>query len=97
MRVLSKRIVREFWQKNPDSKQQLKSWFSNAEKSEWQTPNQVKEELPQSRLIPGNRVIFNLKGNHYRIVVKINYKYGIMWIRFIGTHNEYDKIDPTKI
>jgi mRNA interferase HigB len=97
VRVLSKKVLREFWISYPSSEQQLKSWFLEAIKARWDSPNTVKEEFPNSKLIPGNRVIFRIKGNHFRLVVKVNYKYGMIWIRFIGTHNEYDKIDPTKI
>jgi mRNA interferase HigB len=59
--------------------------------------NYVKDEFPNSRLISGNRVIFNIRGNNYRLVIRVNYKYGMIWIRFVGTHKEYDKIDPLKI
>jgi mRNA interferase HigB len=97
LRVLSKKILREFWDKHPDSEQQLKSWFEEAEKAYWKNPNFVKREFPNSRLLSGNRAIFNIHGNNYRLVVKINYKYGMIWIRFIGTHSEYDQIDPKNI
>jgi mRNA interferase HigB len=81
---------------NPDSEQQLKSWFEEAEKGEWPTPNFVTQEFSNARMIPGNRVIFNIHGNKYRLVVRVNYKYGMIWIRFIGTHNEYDQLIPRK-
>jgi len=97
LRVIAKKILREFWEKYPDSEEQLKSWFQEAEKGAWITPNFIKNEFPNSRLIPNNRVIFNIKGNHYRLVVRVNYKYQMVYVRFIGTHPEYDKIDPTKI
>jgi len=97
LRVIAKKILREFWERYPDSEEQLKSWFQEAEKGVWPNPNFVKNEFPKSRLIPKNRVIFNIRGNHYRLVVRINYKYQMVYIRFIGTHPEYDKIDPTKI
>ena len=97
MRVLSKRRLREFWDKPPDSEQQLKSWFEEAEKADWRNPNFVKREFPNSRIISGNRAIFNIHRNKYRLIVKINYKYGMIWVRFIGTHSEYDQIDPKRI
>ena len=97
LRVLAKKILREFWEKYPDTEEQLKSWFQEAEKNDWPNPNFVKDEFPNSRLIPNNRIIFNIKGNQYRLVVRVNYKYQMVYVRFIGTHIEYDKIDPTKI
>lgn len=97
MRVLAKKILREFWTKHRDSEQQLKAWFEEAEKGLWDTPDKIMQQFPNARIIPGNRVIFNIRGNRYRLIVKINYKYGMLWIRFIGTHQEYDRIDPVKI
>lgn len=97
MRVIAKKILREFWIKHPNSEQQLKAWFREAEKGNWSSPNHIKDQFPNVRIIPGNRVIFNIKGNEYRLVVKLNYNCGMMWIRFIGTHDEYDKINSTKV
>lgn len=97
MRVLAKRILREFWEKHPDTEEQLKSWYQETINGNWPNPNFVKDEFPNSRLIPNNRVIFKIRGNHYRLVVRVNYKYQMVYVRFIGTHKEYDVIDPTKI
>lgn len=97
MRVFAKKILREFWDKYPDSEEQLKSWYQVAVKGDWLSPNYVKEEFPNARLLSDNRVIFNIKGNNYRLIAKINYKYGMVYIRFIGTHKEYDNIDPLKV
>lgn len=94
---MAKKTLKEFWLKYPDSEQQLRSWFQETSKSIWANPNLVKEEFRNARLIPNNRVIFNIKGNNYRLVVRVNYKYQMVYVRFIGTHSEYDKIDPTKI
>lgn len=97
MRVLAKKILREFWTKHRDSEQQLKSWFEEAEKGLWNTPEKIMQQFTNARIIPGHSVIFNICGIRYRLIVKINYKYGMVWIRFIGTHQEYDRIDPVKI
>ena len=97
MRVLAKRILREFWEIHPDTEEQLKSWYQETTKGKWPNPNYVKNEFPNSKLIPNNRVIFNIKGNQYRLVVRVNYKYQMVYVRFIGTHAEYDNIDSTKI
>ncbi len=97
MRVLAKRVLREFWEIHTDTEEQLKSWFQETTNGKWVNPNYVKNEFPNSRLIPNNRVTFNIKGNQYRLVVRVNYKYQMVYVRFIGTHDEYDKLDPTKI
>ncbi len=97
MRIISKKILREFWEKHIDSTQQLKSWFQETSVADWKSPKQIKKDYPSASFLADNRVVFNIKGNKYRIVVRINYEYSMVWIRFIGTHAEYDKIDSTKI
>lgn len=97
MRIISKKILREFWEKHSDSQQQLKSWFQGASKVEWKSPKEIKKEYPSVSILEDNRAVFNIKGNKYRLIVKINYDYQMVWIRFIGIHAEYDKIDATKI
>lgn len=97
MRVIAKRTLREFWEKHRDCEQQLKSWFREAEQAEWNNPNEILAEYPNARIIENNRAIINIKGNRYRLIIKINFKFGMVWIRFIGTHAEYDKIDPKTI
>ncbi len=97
MRVISIKILREFWEIHSDCQQQLKSWFQETRKAEWKNPNEIKLEYPSASLLGDNRVVFNIKGNHYRIIVKINFEYKMVWIRFVGTHSEYDKIDANKI
>lgn len=97
MRVIAKKILREFWEKHPDCEQQLKAWFQETSKTEWKNTKNIKRAYPGASFLADNRVVFNIKGNHYRLIVKINYDYQMVWIRFIGTHAEYDKIDATKI
>lgn len=97
MRVLAKRTLRDFWEKHPDSEQQLKAWYNEAEQAYWKSPNEIKKDYPSASILEDNRMVFNIKGNNYRLIVRINYKYGIVWIRFIGTHAEYDEVDATKI
>jgi len=97
MRVIAKKILREFWEIHPNSEQQLKAWFRETESAEWKNPNQIKQMYPSSSILNNNRIVFNIKGNTYRLVVKINYEYRMVWIRFVGIHSEYDKIDATKI
>ncbi|MBC3539872.1 type II toxin-antitoxin system HigB family toxin [Rufibacter sediminis] len=97
MRVIAKRALRDFWSIHADCEQQLKAWYNEAEQASWKSPNDIKKDYPSASILQDNRVFFNIKGNTYRLIVKINYLYGIVWIRFVGTHAEYDKVDATKI
>jgi mRNA interferase HigB len=97
LRIIAKKVLREFWQKHTDCEQQLKAWFQETSKAEWEIPRDIKKDYPTASFLVDNRIVFNIKGNHYRLIVRINYDYQMVWIRFIGTHAEYDKIDATKI
>jgi mRNA interferase HigB len=97
LRVIAKKVLREFCFKHPDSEQQLKSWYNEAEKAVWKNTHDIKEEYPSASILGDNRIIFNIKGNNYRLIVRINFQYQMVWIRFIGTHSEYDRIDALKI
>lgn len=96
MRVIAKRTLREFWEKHTDCEQSLKAWYREAERANGQNVNQ-KAEYPSASILQDSRIAFNIKGNHYRLIVKINFDYQVCWIRFIGTHAEYDKIDANKV
>jgi mRNA interferase HigB len=97
LRVIVKKILRDFWEIHPDCQQQLKAWFQETSNSQWKHPNDIKKEYPSARILQDNRVVFNIKGNNYRLIVKVNYIYQMVWVRFIGTHAEYDKIDAANI
>lgn len=97
LRVIAKKILRDFWESHADCEQQLKAWFQEASKAEWKNPNEIKQEYPSASILNDNRVVFNIKGNSHRLIVKINYDYQMIWIRFIGTHSEYDKINANEI
>lgn len=96
-RILSKRRIREFWDKYPDSKSYLETWYQTVSKAEWKTPNEIKEFYATVTILKNSRVAFNIKGNDYRLIAKINFEKQWMFIRFIGTHSEYDKIDADTI
>jgi mRNA interferase HigB len=97
MRVIARKTLRDFYEHHADSKTPLEAWFHEAEAADWQGPQEIKNRYPSADILPGNRVIFNIKGNTYRLIVKIHYNTGIVFIRFVGTHAEYDKIDATTI
>jgi len=97
VRIISRRTLREFWIKHNDCEQQLKSWYRETEKATWNSPNELKLEYPSASILENDRIVFNIKGNRYRLIVKMNFEYQIIWIRFIGTHAEYDKIDANII
>lgn len=97
MRVIAKRTVREFWEHHADAKPQLQAWLEDVQRAEWKTPRDIQVVYGDDVILPDNRAVFNIKGNKYRIVTKIHYNTGIVYIRFIGTHAEYDRIDALTI
>lgn len=97
MRVIAKKILREFWEKHNDCEQSLKSWYQEVSKAEWGNPNEIKSEYPSASIIGNDRIVFNIKRNSYRLIVRINFDYHMVWIRFIGTHAEYDRVNTKTI
>jgi len=97
LRVIAKKILREFWELHSDCEQQLKSWYRETCIAEWKNPNEIKVNYPSVSILNDNRIVFNIKESNYRLIVKINFEYEMVWIRFIGTHAEYDKINANKI
>jgi len=97
VRIIAKRTLRDFWTKHADSEQQLKAWYRETEKTEWENINDLKKDYPSASILQDNRIVFNIKGNNYRLIVKFNFEYQVCYIRFIGTHAEYDKIDANNI
>ena len=97
MRIIAKKALRDFWEIHTDCEEQLKTWYHETERANWKTPKDIKTEHSSASFLKDNRVVFNIKGNNYRLIVKVNYDYGVLWIRFIGTHAEYDRIDANNI
>ena len=97
MRVISRKALREFWDDYPDARDALQAWYADAKQANWRSPMDIKATYANASNLPNNRVVFNIKGNHYRLVVAINYDYGMAFIRFVGTHSRYDDIDATTI
>ncbi len=96
MRVIAKKTLREFWQWHPDAEEPLLAWFREVEKEDWGSPAKVKQKYRSASFV-GDRVVFNIKGNTYRLVVLINYPFRIVYIRFVGTHEEYDSVDVKEV
>lgn len=97
MRVIKKPTIIEFYTKHADAKNDLLAWHAEAKAAEWNSPHDILKDYPNASIIKGSRVVFNICNNNYRLVVKIHYNTGIVFIRFIGTHKEYDKINVEKI
>lgn len=97
MRIISKKPLREFWIKYPDAEQPLKSWHSVVRSARWCTPAEVKVVFRNASLVGNNRVVFNIAGNKYRLVVFVKYSIQSVYVRFIGTHDAYDKIDVSEV
>ena len=96
-RIVAKRTIREFWVKHHDSKDYLETWYETARGARWEKPSDIQDFYAAVSILKNSRVVFNIKGNDYRLVAKINYRKQWLFIRFIGTHIEYDKIDANTI
>jgi len=97
MHIISRKALREFWEKHSDAKQALLTWYVDVEHANWKSPADIKAVHRTASFLANNRVVFNIKGNQYRIIVVVQYKYGNVYIRFVGTHREYDRIDANTI
>jgi mRNA interferase HigB len=97
MRIISRRILREFWDKHPDAAIPLQTWFHDVERANWISPADIKTVYRNASSLANNRIVFNIKGNHYRLVVVVVYQHSVVYIRFVGTHDEYDRIDVSAI
>lgn len=97
MRIIARRTLREFWERHRDAEEPLKSWFALVKVARWESPADVKAFYRTASFLSNNRVVFNIKGNRYRIVAAVDYRFGIVYIRFVGTHRDYDAIDALTI
>lgn len=93
MRIIAKSTLREFWLVHPPAEFPLLDWYNVVKQVEWNTPNDVKHTYGNASIVANDRVVFNIKGNAYRLVTEINYEYQTVYIVWIGTHKAYDKID----
>jgi mRNA interferase HigB len=97
VRIIALSTLRTFWERHKDAEGPLKAWYQEARAAHWDTPHQVKALYRTASVLGNNRVVFNIAGNNYRLIVKINYPYRIVFIRFVGTHAEYDRINAEEI
>lgn len=99
MRIIAKSTLKKFWEqhKYSDSKMPLECWFDEVSHAIWSSPQGVKEQYRNANICANNRVVFNIGGNKYRLVVEMQYRANIAWVKFIGTHEQYDKIDVENV
>ncbi len=97
MRIIAFSTLRAFWEKHPDAETPLRVWYAEAYRADWRTPADIKATYRNASFTANNRVVFNIKGNDYRLVVAVHYDRGQMFIRFIGSHRQYDKINVETI
>lgn len=97
MRIIALGTLRDFWKKHPQAEIPLRSWYALASRADWRRPSGIKADYASASFMAGNRVVFNIKGNDYRLVVAVHYDRGMMYVRFVGTHREYDRIDAVDI
>ncbi|HCW07535.1 MAG TPA: addiction module toxin RelE [Cytophagales bacterium] len=97
MRVIAVKTLREYINKFPKVKQAVLSWYEEVESAEWQNPNDLKKHFRNASVISGKRVVFNIHGNSFRLIVDIEYRLKIVFIVWFGTHAEYDRIDANKV
>lgn len=97
MKIVAVGTLRDFWERHPDAEQSLKAWYDEARAATWASPAEVKARYGNASIVGKNRVVFNIKGNSYRLIVAVAYKFQAIYIKFIGTHAEYDKVDAASV
>ncbi len=97
MRIVALATIRSFWEIHPDAQLPLRASYALASRAIWKTPSDIKDAYRNASFTKNNRVVFNIKGNEYRLVVLVRYDKGLMYIRFVGTHSQYDKIDVSTV
>ena len=97
VRIIALATLREFWCKHPDAETPLRAWHADAEHANWRTPADIKAAHRNASFVANGRVVFNIKGNAYRLVAAVHYNRGLMFVRFVGTHADYDRIDVATV
>lgn len=97
MRVIAVGTLKAFWKKHSRAEQPLKAWYDEARAAKWATPQDIKDAYASASFLRNNRVVFNIKGNDFRLIVAVAYKVQIVYIKFVGTHAEYDDVDADSV
>jgi len=97
MKVIAVAALRDFWHRHPLAEQPLKAWYDEARHATWSCPREIRERYASASFVGHNRVVFNIKGNDYRLVVAVAYRFQAAYIKFVGTHAEYDRIDAATV
>ena len=97
MRIIATSHLKAFWEKHPDAEQPLLAWADEARKATWSSPADIKEQFRNASILKSRRVVFNIKGNDYRLVAAVAYRFGAVYIKFIGTHKQYDAVDANTV
>lgn len=97
MRIIALKTNKDFWIKHTETEQPLKAWFDEVKKADWENPNDLVSQFATARTTKNDRAVFKIRGNKYRLVIAVKYDFKIVYVRFIGTHSEYDKINTEEI
>ncbi len=97
MRVIAISTLCRFWEQYPAAEQPIKAWVDEGVQASWTQPSEIKAQYRNANVLKNRRVVFNVKGNDYRLIVAIAYRLGIAYVKFIGTHADYDKIDAETV
>ena len=97
MRVIAVSTLRVFWERYPDAEQPLNAWYEEATRASWSQPADIKAQYRSASVLKNRRVVFNIKGNDYRLIVAVAYKLQIVYVKFVGTHKEYDAVDAETV
>jgi mRNA interferase HigB len=97
MRIISRKALRVFWEAHPDARQPLQTWYADVKSAHWRSPSDLKHIYQTASFVGRNRVVFNIRGNKYRLIVAVQYKFQLAFVRFVGTHAEYNRIDAATV
>ncbi|WP_146907452.1 type II toxin-antitoxin system HigB family toxin [Arenimonas daejeonensis] len=97
MRIISVGTLRHFWARHPEAEQALRAWHDEARHAAWQSPQDIRERYASASFVGSNRVVFNIKGNQYRLVIAVAWRFQAVYIKFVGRHADYDRIDAATV
>lgn len=97
MKIIAVKALRDFWEMHPAAEQPIKAWFDEVKRASWQGPADIKARYRNASFLHERRVVFNIKGNDYRLIVAVAYQIGVVYIKFLGTHAEYDKVNALTV